>query len=466
MARLTRRRFVSATAAGLVASPAASSLASPQSTSPPAGPSDRIRVAVIGCGGMGRAHLNDFQRHADAQIVAVCDVWQQNLDRAVQLTSGQKTGAAQPVRDFRRVLERRDIDAVVVATPDNWHPLITVLACQAGKDVYVEKPVSITVREGRRMVEAARAHKRVVQVGTQQRSGRHFQAAVQLMRDGGIGRVHRATCWNTENNTPYGMGKPADEPVPEGLDWDLWLGPAPEVPFNPNRFLGSFRNFWDYAGGTMTDWGVHHLDIVNWVYGVDAPKSVYMAGARFIDDNGETPDSIDAVYEYPDAIVTYVLRNTNAHAPDRRQSYGMVFYGTDATLYLDRSGYEILPELEPWNSQPPVRTYAGARRAPAVVEPWNRPHRSRAGRIPAVRAEGSDQNLTHIRNFLDCVKSRALPASDIEIGHRSTTTAILANMSYRTGRKLVWDRVKEEVMGDGEANRLLDRPYRAPWTWS
>jgi predicted dehydrogenase len=171
------------------------------------------------------------------------------------------------------------------------------------------------------------------------------------------------------------------------------------------------------------------------------------------------------VYEYPGAIVTYVLRTTNGHVADGRQGYGLVFYGTSGTMYLDRGGFEILPELEPWDTEPPRRTYAGPRRAPAPVEPWNRPFRSRQARIPAQRGEGSEQSLAHIRNFYDCVKSRARPMSDIEIGHRSSTTAMLANLSCRTGRRILWDATKEEAIGDAEANRLLSRSYRAPWEW-
>jgi len=236
----------------------------------PAAASDRIGIGVIGCGAMGRLDLADFQKQPEAQIVAVCDVYQPNLKAALNLTDAK----ARTYSDFRKLLEDPAVDAVVVATPDHWHPLITVAACQAGKDVYVEKPVSNVVREGRLMVEAARRHQRVVQVGLQQRSGSHFQRAAQIVRSGQLGDIHYVQTWIHETASPEGLGAPPDADPPAGLDYDMWLGPAPKVAFNETRFLGNWRSFSAYGGGRITDWGVHLMDVVHLAMGVDAPLAV------------------------------------------------------------------------------------------------------------------------------------------------------------------------------------------------
>src|SRR5690606_7285247 len=261
---MKRREFLSSTAAGVAgglvagvgradgAGPAFSQSA--QSRARVAGANDRIRVGFIGVGGMGRSHLNNFMQHDDVQVVTVCDLWEMNRNRARRMSERQRTGAASAEQDFRRVLDRQDIDAVVIATSDHWHAIPMVMACRARKDVYVEKPVSHTIAEGRAMVKAAREHNRVVQVGTQQRSGLHFQEAVRIVQSGALGKVHRIATWNYGNEAPAGIGRPPDGSPPAGLDWDFYLGPAPQVPFNPNRFIFNFRWFWDYAGGMMTDW--------------------------------------------------------------------------------------------------------------------------------------------------------------------------------------------------------------------
>ena len=229
---------------------------------------------------------------------------------------------------------------------------MTVMACQAGKDVYVEKPTSVAIGEGRRMVEAARKYSRIVQVGTQQRSATHFQKAVELVRSGRLGQISMVRCWNVGNTAPEGIGNPPDSDPPADLDWDFWLGPAPKVPFNPNRFgvfpdvWSYFRYFWDYAGGMMTDWGVHLIDIVQWAMNVDAPQSVSTAGGKFaLTDNRDTPDTILATYRYPGFIMTYENRSANGRQINAH-GYGIEFYGTNGTLFVDRSGYDLAPEQQ------------------------------------------------------------------------------------------------------------------------
>ena len=259
------------------------------------GANDRVGLGFIGFGLIGKRHVLDFRDQPDAEMVAVAEVHRGRLDEAVALMGGMPQGYG----DFRRLLDDRDVDAVVVSTPDHWHALMTMMACAAGKDVYVEKPLSLFVREGRWMVDVARRHERVVQVGTQQRSGPHYQKARELVQNGHIGKVVAVRMWSYRNVMP-GFGSPPDGDPPPGLDYDLWLGPAPKRPYNPNRSLYHFRWFWDYSGGQMTNLGQHSLDIVHWFLEAKAPSAVTSAGGRFaLEDNGETPDTQDATLRIP-----------------------------------------------------------------------------------------------------------------------------------------------------------------------
>jgi predicted dehydrogenase len=408
------------------------------------GANDKVVVGVIGTGRMGMSNLEDFAKQPEVEIAAVCDVYQPNLDQALKSTNG----AAKTYKDFREILDRKDIDAVVVAAPDHWHAVPTVLACQAGKDVYVEKPISTTIEEGKQMVAAARKYNRVVQVGTQQRSGLHFQKAVELIQDGMIGKVTFARTWNYSNDCPQGIGNPPDSDPPATLDWDLWLGPAAKVPFNANRFgvgdrWSTFRYFWDYAGGFMTDWGVHLIDIVQWALKVDGPNTITASGGRFcLRDNAQTPDTLQVTYEYPGFVCTYENRWCNANSM-YNHGYGIEFHGTDATLFLDRSGFQAYPEKRPFEQKQVERTAA------MQMDSVN------------------DSHVDHVRNFLDCVKSRQRPTSDIEIGHRSTSACLLGNVAYRSKERIVWDVANQRItQGSADAKKLLGREYRAPWKLS
>jgi predicted dehydrogenase len=457
---ISRRRFVASTTAGIVGAGASlRGKADAQTSGQTTAPSDRISVALVGCGGMGKSDLRNFMRMPEVRVAAVCDVWEHNRMAAAKIAGT----SAQQVSDFRRVMDMKDVDVVIVATPDHWHAIPTIAALDAGKDVYVEKPLAHNIYEGRKMVEAARRNKRIVQMGTQQRSGDHFKEAVQLVRSGKIGKVGRVHGWNHGNASPAGIGNPPDSAPPAGLDWDMYLGPAPKVAFNPNRFTWNFRWYWDYAGGMMTDWGVHLIDIIQWAMDVQAPTAVSASGGRFyLKDNRETPDTILAVYEYPGFVMTYENRSGNAYVPDGR-GYGILFYGTDATLFVDRAGYEIIPETGGQDSEPVPAYITEMKDAQATVQPWERPRRMRPGRASYARGEGSDQNLAHTRNFIDCLKSRKKPNSDIEIGHASTTAAHLGNVAFRSGRKVQWDAKKEQVIGDASANAFVTREYRGPW---
>ena len=395
----------------------------------------------------------------EVDVVAVCDVWEHNQDRAVEMTDGK----AESYSDFRRVLDRKDVDAVVVSTPDHWHAPIMIAACQAGKDVYAEKPLSHTLREGRKMVEAARRADRVVQVGTQQRSGAHYQEAVELIRSGKIGQVSRVRAWNFVNESPRGIGSHPISAVPEGLDWDMYLGPAPEIPFHPSRFIYYFRWFWDYSGGKMTDWGTHHFDTIQWAMDVKAPRSVFATSSKLvIRDDKETPDTMEVVFEYPGFIATFSHRDGNGRSP-YDSHYGVEFFGTDATLFINREGFEVFPEVTGRSEdiQSPYLREMDSVRNPS--KPWEDGHRERKTRAEYRVGAKSELHVGHVRNFIDCVKTRSRPVADVETGHRSTSAPLLANIALKVGRKIEWDWKKEEIIGDREANQLLTKQYRQPW---
>jgi len=425
---LTRREFLkraggAAVGAALSTSALASAGAQPAEPVPA---NEKIVLGLIGCGGMGNHNLGIFTANPDVEIAALCDVDQSHLDQTMARLQGKPT----PYRDFRALLERKDIDAVIVATPDHWHALVMTLACEAGKDVYVEKPVATTIREGRAMVKAARRYGRVVQVGTQQRSDAHFRRAVEIVRSGAIGAVSLCRTWNCANESGEGIGNPPDGDPPPELDYDMWLGPAPKRPYNPNRCHYRFRYFWDYAGGKITDWGTHLIDIVQWAMEVEAPLAVAASGGKYVvTDNRETPDTMEAVYDYPGFTMVYSLRLGNGRSPEGH-NYGMEFYGTRGTLFVDRGGFEVFPEG-------------------AATEP--------------VKSGGSQQNQPHVREFLDCIRTRSRPVSDIRVAHRSTSAPHLGNIALHVGRKIYWDADRECIVDDDEANRLLGRAYRAPW---
>jgi len=402
---------------------------------------DRIRMGFIGVGTMGTADLTDMLRTGQIEVVAIADPYQPHLDEALGLTDGKAKG----YKDFRHLLDHKEIDAVGIATPDHWHAIPMIMACEAGKDVYVEKPVSHTLHEGRRMVEAAARHQRVVQVGTQQRSGTHFQKAVELVSSGKIGKVTTVNTWINWNRGVEGWGNPPDTDPPAWLDWDLWLGPAPVHAYNRNRCISNFRWFWDYANGMLTDWGVHLIDIVHWAMGVDAPKTVSFAGGKYVlQDNTETPDTFEVLYEYPSSpvsgkefIVTFSSRFTNAHQ-DGVRSHGIEFFGTEGTLLVDRSGFTLWPEPDPQKDEEGVAT-------------------------GVIQSGTSSQHYPHVLNFLECVRSRQKPRSDIETMHRSTSAPMIGTIAQKVGRKLRWDSKEERFIGDEEANRLLTKEYRKPW---
>jgi predicted dehydrogenase len=412
------------------------------------GANDRVVVGLIGCGGRGRYVARLMREAPGVEFGAVCDVYEPNAARAREWAGP----GARAYKDFRHLLEQKDIDAVQISTPDHWHAIPTVLACQAGKDVYVEKPLAHNVKEGRAMVQAARRYKRIVQAGTQHRSASHFREAARIVQSGELGEVRYVRVWNYVNMYPNGIGREADSNPPEGLDWDFYLGPAPLVPYNRKRFLGTYRWFWDYAGGYITDFGTHRFDTVHQIMGLDAPRSVAASGGRFsLKDAGEVPDILQATYEYPGFILSYEaclisahglggrtpgMKYYNARGADDRPN-GMAFYGTNGALFADRIGFEIYPDLKPGSSS--------------------------EYRVERKQTNVSDATALHAANFVECVRSRKTPNGEIQHGHRAASVAHLGNIAMKAGKKLRWDAQKEDFLDAPEASRLLSRQARKPW---
>src|ERR1051326_2256368 len=445
---LSRRRFIKAGAAAALTA---------GSWGRVLGANERVGVGIIGFGLIGRIPTRSLKTQQAAQIVGVAETYRPRLEAAADLAGG----SVAKYGDFRRLLENKAVDAVVVATPDHWHALMTMMACAAGKDVYVEKPLTLFVREGRWMVEVAERYKRVVQVGTQQRSGAHYQQARELVRAGRIGGLVSVQCNFFRNVTP-GFGNPPDGNPPSDLDYDMWLGPAPQRAYNPNRSIYHFRWFWDYSGGQMTNLGAHSLDTVHWIAGIKGPKAGASAGGRyFLKDNCEVPDVQDALIEYPGFHTVCQFRECAAGFSKTGMG-GVDFQGNKGTMSLGRDGYQIVADKKENPTNIVARIIGGhpVGGPQPIPEPtdqfWTEPAKDTSG-------DWKDQYVQHIRNWLDCIKSRRQPNSDLESGHRVATVCHLANISLRTGRKIRWDAESEQIVGDTEAAGMLVRPYRHPW---
>ena len=384
-----------------------------------------------------------LQQHLElggVNCLALCDVDDhilQEKSKALQEGYGQK---AVLYKDFRQVLDQKDIDAVIIGTPDHWHCLQTIYACEAGKDVYVEKPMANSIEECNLMVKAARRYGRIVQVGQQQRSGKVWNEVMDFLKSGRLGYVRKANIWANFN---YGLGpeKRPNEPVPEGVDYNAYLGPAPKRPFNPSRFHGGWRFFWDYGGGLMTDWGVHLIDMALWAKDIkDPPKTVLAYGTRFDwpDRARETYDSMTVVYPYDDYIIQWEHSAGKQVGPYDRL-YGIAFLGEKGTLVADRSGWEVLPE---WDN---------SRKTFKMEEVQNQ--------------TGSGGHDLHIRNFIDCIKSRESPVCTADIGRTVAICAHMANIAVRTGEyELQWNDLKNRFTNSQSANRLVEPEYRKPWS--
>lgn len=438
----TRRVFLEQAAAGAaIAAWAVPAIRAAETEKPKSdSPNETIRIGLIGCGGQGCHDSARLTAQPNCQIVAVSDVHTGRMAAARQRFGGEKVREYQ---DFRKLLDDKDVDAVVVATPAHWHVLCTIYACRAGKDVYVEKPLSRSIGEGRAAVTAARKYDRVVQIGTQQRSWEHYQKAVEIIQSGRLGEITEVKVWDYDQHYP-GLGAPADCEPPQELDWDMYCGPSPLVPYNPGRFGYGHYFHPDYGGSWHVDWGVHHYDIVHWAMGVKYPTAAVAMGGNLgftkEQDSREWPDTFNASLLYgpcPAAKLGFIMQYTyRCAARGEQRSHAKKFYGTHGSMILDRSGFTITSE----------RHDNGGKWDKAIKEESFR---------------SADDN--HHARFLDHVRNRTRPEADVETGHYSTNPGHLMSIAWQTGRRIEWDGENEQIAGDPEANDLVTRKYREPW---
>lgn len=391
---------------------------------------DRVALGFVGPGGMGTNLLRSFGGMPDVAVAAVCDVDRRRAENAAKMATDLSGKAPRIYKDMRELFAQKDIDAVVIATPDHWHAPATILACEAGKHVYVEKPCSHNIREGRLMLEAARRHKRIVQTGTQARSAPHFHEAMARLRDGAIGEVFVAKAWNSQLRGNIGKARPS-APPPE-LDYDNWVGPAPMRPYQSNLLHGSWRWFFDFGCGDMGNDGVHDIDLARWGLGVRThPSKVSaMGGKYFFDDDQEFPDTQTVLFEYDvDGRKKQLIFEQRLWSPYVQENYenGNAFYGT--------KGMMLLGKHKGWQ----------------IFGPRNE---------PGEKMDSSMDSAHHHRNFLECIRSGKLPNADVEIGHHSAALCHLGNLATRLGRSLRFDPAKEQILDDAEANAMVRRKYR------
>jgi predicted dehydrogenase len=430
MPKLDRRQFLqeSLIATGLAATAASARAADKdKKTDSKSSPNETIRVGVIGVHGRGMAHIHGFGGVKNAKVVAICDCDKNVIDRAMKTVTKQNDGKAPKYyQDLRKLLEDKDIDAVSIATPNHWHALATIWAVQAGKDVYVEKPVSHEIAEGRRMVEAAEKYKKIVQAGTQCRSHKGIQDAIALLRSGKLGKIYMAKglCYKPRGS----IGHKPNGPVPEGLDYDLWCGPAEKKPYNENKLHYNWHWIWNTGNGDLGNQGIHQMDLARW--GLDKnefPRAVSSSGGRFgYKDDGETPNTQTVDMEFDDSILRFEVRGLPTN-DEQGVRIGDIFYGTEGILAI--SSYTS------W------KTFWGPKMEPG---------------------EGGSGGGDHFANFIDCVISRDASklAGPILDGYLSTAYCHLGNIAYRLGRKLAINPSTESFLNDSEANAMLTREYR------
>ena len=399
-------------------------------------PGNKVKVALIGCRSMGWSDLQTFLGYPQVECVALCDIddkWLNQRAAEVEKRTGKKVPNL--YKDWRQVIDNKDVDIVINGTPDHWHCLPTIAACEVGKDVYCEKPLSNSIEECDLMVKAARRYGRIVQTGQWQRSDQHWNDAAAFVQSGKLGKVRTVKVWAYMTDKAM-IPKVPDGAVPEGVDYNMWLGPAPLRPFNINRFHYNFRFFWDYAGGLMSDWGVHLIDYALAGMKVGLPSYVMSAGGKFAypDDAMETPDTLMTTYQYPDFTIVWDHACGINHGLYDKQ-HGLAFYGENGTLILDRSGWEVRP----------VKANGGDRMEAVPYQ------------------KGLNQGLkTHVGNMLDCVVSRNLPNADVLIGAEVAKITHLGNISCRLQRGLQWDNAKG-VFKDSDAQKLAKAYYRKGW---
>ncbi|WKN41093.1 Gfo/Idh/MocA family protein [Tunicatimonas pelagia] len=439
----SRRNFLAKLGSGTVAAMASPVFLNAQSR-PRIAPSDQVNIAVVGVRNIGWANLRSHLQIPGVNCVALCDVDQRELDKRVSDVEKMAGNRPDTYTDFRKLYEHPDLDAVILGTPDHWHAVQTIQACEAGLDVYVEKPLANSIEECQVMAKAVKKHNRIVQVGQQQRSSDHWQPAMKLIRDGKIGRVNFVRAWN--HSGPERIVQPvSNQAAPSEVDYKMWLGPAPDRPFNENRFHGSFRWYWDYAGGKMTDWGVHLIDMVLLGMDATAPNSVMASGGKFADPGSdmETPDTMSAIYEFDDFVMVWEHNMINRNGPYGKD-HGIEFVGEQGRMIIDRRGWEITPVTE--------RTEDGNSRY--VME-----------KMPYQPRRGNPRDA-HAVDFINSIKTREQPICPIEIGSHVAVVAHLGNISYRLGRKVYWDSDAYAFRDDDAAQKMVQAQYHNGWKLS
>lgn len=435
---MDRREFL--TAAGLT-------LAAPTMAMEPQ--ERKYRVGLIGTGWYGKCDLFRLIQVAPVEVVSLCDVDKRMLADAAEMTAQRQASHKKPrtYADYREMLKEKDLDIVLIGTPDHWHALQMIAAVEAGADVYCQKPISVDIAEGQAMLAAARKHKRVVQIGTQRRSTPHIAEAREIVRSGKLGKIGmvETCCYYHMRAT----GHPADTAPPDTLDWEMWTGPAPLRPYNPVAHPRGWRAFMEYGNGIVGDMCVHMLDMTRWMMGLGWPKTVASTGGIFVDKSSiaNISDTQTAAFDYGDTQIVWQHRTWGAPV-DPQYPWSAILYGDKGTLKVSVNGYDFIPD-----------------RGPAVHKdvtfeldkyPEDRTERDLEQHVaPAIRY--------HMKDFLKSVADRSRPVADIEEGHISTATCILANLSMKLGRTLTWDAATQKILHDDEANRLLHRPYRKPW---
>ncbi len=400
-------------------------------------PSERIRVGLIGCRNMGFGDLENALKIPEVECLGLCDVDETILNNRTKDVEKLQGKAPVQYKDFRKLIDNKDIDAIIIGTPDHWHCLPFVYGCEAGKDIYVEKPLANSIAECDVMVAAARKYKRVVQVGQQQRSGAHWIQAMDFIKAGKIGQLRKVNIWGNFN---YGIGQKIvpDSAVPAGVDFNRWLGPAAERSFNQSRFHGSWRMFWDYGGGLMTDWGVHLLDIALWAKDIKTlPAAITATGGNFAypDHAHETFDTMNVSFQHDNYLINWEHTAGVQSGPYGR-SYGLAFIGNDATVVIDRNGWELFPEFDD----------------------------DKNPKVPLMQKQsGKESHPEHMKNFIECIKTRKDPACTIENGSLVARYAHAANIALRTKSQLVWNEAGNNFGDNKTANALIMPQYRKPW---
>ncbi len=443
---MKRRNFTKNTSAILAGSmimgPAVINANSSKSISP----NEKLQIGVIGCNGMGWSNTVSMLKMQDVDLIAICDVDSNVVKRRMEDYKQQRTNTPKTYTDYRELLNNNDIDAVIIGTPDHWHCKMMVDAVEAGKHVYVEKPVANTIEECNLMVAATKKTGKIVQAGQWQRSGPHYKAAIEIVRSGVLGNIRLVKVWAYQ-----GWMKPVpvlpDGKAPDGVDYDFWLGPAPKRPFNANRYHFNFRWFWDYAGGLMTDWGVHEIDIALYAMDAKAPVSVMATGGKlaYPDDASETPDTLQAIFQYDGFNMLWEHATGIDGGPYGRRE-GIAFIGNNGTLIVDRGGYEVVVERE--------------------AQGWGNWGDNKMEPIETFKVEGGPSHLDlHMQNFVDAIRANddSMLNTHIASGSVAAINAQMGNIAYRTGRKVFWDSSKGLFKNDDEANAMIKAGYQNGW---